>query len=240
MAKLTSQQQLDRITTWLTSVLGSRLQALVLYGSAAGSEPRGHRSDHNLLAVVDAVSAGLLDDLAPAQLWWAKQGNPPVVVLSQDEQKASCDVFPIEYLDIQRQHRLLAGADVFSVISSHPELHRLQVEHDLRTQLIRLRSNYALVRQYSRRLESLLLDSISTFLVLFRHALVAAGEPWPASRGEALAAAARRFQFSSDACQTLLAAHRNHGHLPKTQLHSLFAQYLDSIQRVERGLEELA
>ncbi len=240
MAKLTSQQQIERITTWLTSVLGVRLHALVLYGSAAGSEPRGHRSDHNLLAVVDAVSAGLLDDLAPAQLWWAKQGNPPVVVLSQDEQKASCDVFPIEYLDIQRQHRLLAGTDVFNTISEHPELHRLQVEHDLRTQLIRLRSNYALVRQQSRRLESLLLDSISTFLVLFRHALVAAGEPWPASRGDALTTAARRFQFSPEACQTLLAAHRDHGHLPKTQLHSLFARYLDSIQRVERGLEELA
>jgi len=241
MAKLTQDEALRRITEWLTSLQGDRLVALILYGSAAAGH--GHHakySDLNVLAVLREVDATVLETLGPAQRWWVEQGNPPIMLLAQQEQQDAADVFPIEYLDIQRQHRVLAGEDVFAVVPHHPQIHRLQVEHDLRTQLLQLRSRYTLLAENKKAVEKLLLESVSSFLALFRHALTALGGELYLEPLQVVRAAAERFQFQAAPFEAILEARRTQGRLgpDKKAIRSIFAAYLAAIQRVERGVEE--
>lgn len=240
MAKLSPEAALDKITAWLQQLYGERLQSLIAYGSVAGGNHRGRRSDLNLLAVLDQVDAATLDQGAPAVRWWKEQGHAPLVVLGREEQNNSADVFPIEYLDIQSHHRVLHGEDVFAAIERHPELHRLQVEHDLRARVLRLRGLYMGLAGDAKGLEGLMLDSVSSFLTLFRHALVAVGEPMVVNKDEVLRAAAARFGFDPGPVYQVMHTHRSGerlagGKLPA--LRSLFAAYLAAVMRVEQSLE---
>lgn len=240
MAQLEAEAALEKITVWLRELYGERLQSLLAYGSVAGGNHRGKRSDLNLLAVLDRVDAATLDHGAPAVRWWKQQGHPPLVVLSREEQNNSADVFPIEYLDIHNHHRVLHGEDVFAAIARHPEQHRLQVEHDLRTRVLRLRGIYMGLGDDAKGLEALLLDSVSSFLTLFRHALVAVGEPLVIHKDAVLRAAAARFHFDPGPILQVMQAHRSGerlagGKLPA--LRGLFAAYLAAVMQVEHSLE---
>lgn len=237
------QAALDKITAWLRQLYGDRLQSLVVYGSlAAGHHVK--RSDINLLAVLDRIDAAALDLGAPAIRWWTNQGNPPVVLLSRDEQEAAADLFPIEYLDIQANHRVLHGADLFPPgLFTGPrfaELHRRQVAQELRAKLLRLRAAYMVAGDDAKKLEAALRDSVSTVLILFRHALAAVGEPLRIPKVEVLAAAAARFHFPAAPLQSILEARAGSGRLAGGQrepLRVLFSQYLDAIAQVEHALE---
>lgn len=240
MTRLPAEKALQQISDWLTQLFGPRLRSLVAYGSVVTGNHHPGLSGVNLLCVFDEVNAAVLDRAADAVRWWIEQGNPPMVLLSRAELETAADVFPIEYLDIRSHHRVLRGEDLMTGLPHHPTLHRLQVEHDLRTQLIRLRSRYMRTNKDPKAVEKLLMESLSTFTTLFRHALVAVGEPILARKEDIIAAAAARFGFDAEPIRAILAARLGASPIAhdKKQIYSLFAAYLDAIQRVERRLEE--
>ena len=65
------------------------------------------------------------------------------------------------------------------------------MEHDLRAKLLRLRQKASGILSDKDVLRRLLVDSVSTFCVLFRHALILHGVAAPARKREIIAAARR-------------------------------------------------
>jgi hypothetical protein len=127
----------------------------------------------NILLVVEQAGSAELEKLHPIAEWWAKKGNPPPIVFTMNELVRSADVFAIELLDIKRHHRMLHGADFFESFDVPMDLHRLQVERELRTAWLRLREAILTAPQKSAVHLQLMVRSISSFCVLFRHALIA-------------------------------------------------------------------
>lgn len=233
---------MSKITEWLKAIYGQDLVSLTLYGSRAnGSNGQTHlpEADVNLLCVLRQVTAAGLESGAEAFRWWQRQGHRPIALWSQDEVRDAADVFPIEYWDLQQNRRVLAGEDLFASVSRFPREHRQQVEHELRTQLLRLRGRYPLA-QDGKALARLMADSAGTFLTLFRHALAALGEPMLMDKSAVVAAAANRFGLEPHPWEQILRARRGVGVLPKDRkkLQPLFAAYLEGIQKVERQLEK--
>src|SRR5260370_21923762 len=85
----------------------------------------------------------------------------------------SVDVFTIELSDIQQHHRVLFGEDVVQGLSIPANLHRVQVEYEVREKLALLRQHLLLSSGDDSRMRELLLRSVSSFATLFRHALIA-------------------------------------------------------------------
>src|SRR5581483_9040513 len=125
--------------------------------------------------------------------WWREQGSPAPLLLSEHEVATATDCFAIEFLDIQHQHRVLHGKDVVSGLSIDRSFYRAQVEHDLRAKLLRLRQKASGMLSDADLLRRLLLDSISTFCVLFRHALLLAGADAPSRKRDVIQAAQHAF-----------------------------------------------
>ena len=102
-------------------------------------------SDVNLLLVLRQLGASALHSIAPVITWWTPEENlrPPMIMTHQELQE-SADVFAIELLDIKLSHRTLAGEDVVMAIEVPMNLHRVEVEHELRTTLLRLRQHLLL------------------------------------------------------------------------------------------------
>lgn len=169
------EQRLKELVTKLKDALGDRLVSVILYGSAAGGEHHGKFSDLNVLCVLSRVSATELGDFEPVLRWWRETGNPAPLLMAEEEVRTSTDCFAIEFHDMLERRRVLHGADVVAGLEVGRIYYRAQVEHELRTKLFRLRDKAAGVLKDSKALTKLMLDSVSTFFVLLRHAMLLSG-----------------------------------------------------------------
>jgi hypothetical protein len=136
--------------------------------------------------------------------WWREQCSPAPLLLTEQEVATSSDCFAIEFLDIQRQHRILFGKDVITPIVVDSSFYRAQVEHDLRAKLLRLRQKAGGMLSNPDLLRRLLLDSVSTFCVLFRHALLLSGAESGARKRDVIARSHEVFGIDPAPFETLL------------------------------------
>jgi hypothetical protein len=174
------EQKLTELVERLQKVFGDRLVSVVLYGSGSTNDWNQDRSDLNVLCVVSRISSDELRSGQPILHWWQQNGNPPPLLLTADEVRTSTDCFPMEFHDMQQHRRILQGADVIENLAVDDKFYRAELEHELRAKQLRLRQRAAEVLSDPEPLLRLLTDSISTFCVLGRHALVLAGKapPW--------------------------------------------------------------
>lgn len=180
------EAKLTELVERLKSAAGANLKALVLYGSAVTDEFHAKHSDLNTLCIVERAGADDLERLHSVVEWWTQEGNPAPFIFTLDELHRSADVFAIELFDIKQRHRMLVGADFLNNFDVPMQLHRLQVERELRTAWLRFRQALLAAPVKPKNHLDLMLASVSTFCTLFRHALAALGAPMPASKREAV------------------------------------------------------
>jgi predicted nucleotidyltransferase len=166
---------LNQLLEKLTKTFGDRLVSVVLYGSAAAGDHHEGFSDLNVLCVLHEVTVRELEQSDLIFRWWREKKNPAPLLLSEREVQTSTDCFAIEFHDIKTHHRILQGKDVISHLVVDDSFYRAQVEHDLRAKLLRLRQKASGALSDKEVLRGLLADSVSTFCILFRHALVLHG-----------------------------------------------------------------
>ncbi len=231
------EKQLQEVVERLRQAAGSNLRSVVLYGSAASSEYHPKVSDFNVLAVLGALDAGALDRLAPVARWWQKQGNPGPVVFTEEELRRSADMFAIELLDIKTTGRVLWGEEVLRAIDVPMRLHRIEVERELAQALVRLRQHYLAAGQSRRAERRLLLASVSTFTVLFRHALLALGEPMARDRRQAIDRLATRIGFDPTPFHALLDVRERRRKPGEIDWSSTFTGYLAGIELVAKEVD---
>lgn len=186
---------------------GDNLQAIVLYGSAVTGEYRKNHSDLNVLCVLRRTGTEDLEKLHEPLAWWKRKGFAIPQVFTEVELQASADIFAIELLDMKAHHRMIYGKDFFDALHVPTRLHKLQVERELRTNLVRLRQGILSVPPQDRVLVSLMDAAVSAFVTLFRHALVAFGEPLLTSKREVVQRAAEIANSSPDAFFAILDVH---------------------------------
>lgn len=168
-------EELKELVTRLERAFHDRLVSVVLYGSAASGEHHAKFSDLNVLCVLKQITPRELSESEPVLRWWHAKGHPSPLLMSEEELHGSADSFPIEFRDMKDRRKLLHGPDVIADLKVDTKNHRVLVEHELRSKLLRLRQQAALVLSDPVALLNLCLDSVSTFCVLARHALLAAG-----------------------------------------------------------------
>jgi len=230
---------LNQLVEKLQKAYGDRLISVVLYGSAASGDHHPKFSDFNILCVLAAITPRELGESEEIFRWWREQGSPAPLLLTEHELNTSTDCFAIEFLDIKQQHRLLHGKDVVSPLVVDRTFHRAQVEHDLRAKLLRLRQKASGMLSDPDLLRRLLVDSISTFAVLFRHALTLHGVDAPYRKREVIEAAHRQFGFVSGPFERLLDIREERVKARDVEPAGLLAGYLEGIGMVIDAVDRL-
>ena len=228
--------KLQKLVDRLEYACGDALAAIVLYGSAARDEFHEQYSDVNLLVVLHHMKPEMYSGLSGVLNWWGfeEKLRPPTVMTLQ-ELRESADVFAIEMLDIQGAHKVLHGEDVLAGIEVPMNLHRVEVEHDLRTTLLRLRNHLLLTKDGDEELKLVLAKSVTSVLTLFRHALIALGENPPHGKPKVLEHAAEVFGFDEKPLRTVLEL-RSGAHAVDN-VRKLYHAYMDAILAVAHGLD---
>lgn len=230
---------IEQLVEKLRKAYGDRLVSVVLYGSAvAGGHEKGF-SDYNVLCVLPQVTPRELAAGTEIFRWWREQGNPSPLLLSEREVATSTDCFAIEFKDIQQHHQILHGADAVGGLVIDEKFYRAEVEHDLRAKLLRLRQKAAGMLSDSDLLCRLLADSVSTFAVLFRHALVLHGFEAPTGKREVVRAAAERFGIDPSAFEQLLELRERRRKPSDIKPVDLLASCLLQIERVIEAVDVL-
>ncbi len=245
----TVPEPLDHLVRKLQQAYSERLVSVVLYGSAvdtregSAGECQPKYSDFNVLCVLNAITPRELAAAEELFHWWRGLGNPSPLLLTEQEMAASTDCFAIEFLDIQQQHRLLYGKDAISGLridrGRTGSLYRAQVERDLRSKLLRLRQKAAGMMSDHNLLRRLLADSVSTFCVLFRHALALQGVDVPPRKREIVRQAAACFGIDPQPFDKLLDLREERFPPRQVDPWALLAPYLEGITKVIESVDRL-
>jgi predicted nucleotidyltransferase len=210
------------------------IRSIILFGSAASEEFSDKHSDLNILILVERDGLRELEQLAPVARWWAKLGHPTPLVFTPEQLHDSADVFAIELLDMKARHRTLYGENFIASIEIPMDLHRLHVERELRVNSLRLREAILTIKQSDSSMLNLMLDSVSSFIALFRHALIALGEQPPTTHAAVIEriAAITGSTESANAFATILALRRSHKSAHDVDVRQTLATYLAMVEQV--------
>jgi hypothetical protein len=230
---------LDQLVEKLRNALGQELVSVVLYGSAAVGDHHGKFSDYNVLCVLSRVTPTQLAATETIFRWWREKGNPAPLLLSEDEVRMSTDCFAIEFHDIKEHHRILFGADLVSSLTVDRCFYRAQVEHDLRARLLRVRQKSSGILSDKDVLCRLLVDSVSTFCVLFRHALILHGFDAPARKRDIIDRSREHFGIDPAPFTALLDQREERSKPKAIEPQSLLAAYLNEIGKVIDAVDRL-
>ena len=234
-----TEKQINELVERLKGLAGENLNCVALFGSAVSREFHAGFSDINVICIFRELTAPALARLVPLMRWWTKKDFPAPLLFTRTELEKSADVFAIELFDIRQSHRLLYGEDVFSNLHVPMDLHRVQVEHNLRTKLLTLRQMYAQFADDDQRVRRLMLDSVSNFATLFRHVLIAMGEQPGESKEENIQKLAARIHFDPAIFIRLLQVRAQKAKEKDLDPHAAFAQYLEAIEKAIQAVDAL-
>jgi predicted nucleotidyltransferase len=234
---LAREEKLTEMVRRLQEAAGENLQSVVLYGSAARGDFHAHKSDLNLLCVLKSAKATELSRIASVIRWWSGQlHEPPPRIFTREELTCSADVFAIELLDIGQHHRVLFGEDPVADIEVPMNLHRVQVEHELRTALQKLRTHFLRFSDNEAELREVYAKSISSVTTLLRHFLVVLGEPSSSDHSEVFRRIAELTGADAGAFALGRELRDNHA---VSEITRAYGKYLEAIENVIHALDAL-
>lgn len=236
---MAEQQLLNEFVERLRGAAGQNLVSVILYGSAADGEFHPGYSDLNVLCCLRDTSYMELAKMAPIVDWWRAKKHHPPLVLTQEELKASTDIFSIEFTDMKRRYRVLYGEDLLSGLNVPMTHHRQQLEYELREKLFLLRQHLLLAGSDEKKLWEVMLHSLSSFTTLFRHVLTEMGEPERKHSRGAVAELSRRLKFDDLAVLQLLDVRGKKIDCWELQARSVAGRYLQIIEQVASAVDTM-
>lgn len=210
---------------------GDDLVCLVLYGSAAAGDFVAGKSDLNFAIVLKRIEVAQLRALGELLPAWHRLDVATPLFVDQTFVARARDVFPMEMLDIQAEHRLLAGVDVFADLVIDFDHLRFQLEQEARGKLLRLRVQFAEAGGKRGQVEQLMLASVRTFVALMRAVLRMRREPTPSVAAELLQRFERDLGVPLPALAEVLAVQQGERRWSGSA-DATFAAYLADIERL--------
>ena len=233
---LSTNEKLTELVKRLKEFAATNLECVILFGSAARGDFREGHSDLNVACILRTLTVEELGRLAGVVRWWCvEQKEPAPLFFTHEELRQAADVFAIEILDMKQGRRVLYGEDLVAKIEVPMNLHRLQIEHDLRTILLKLRQHYLRAPGNAHELAPVLRKSFSGVLTLLRHTVIAFGEQPPAHMHEIIARASALTGADQAALDGLLKLRESgefHGEIVPA-----YGAYLKALEKVLHALD---
>jgi hypothetical protein len=230
-----AETALGDLVKQLERVWDRGLVAVLLYGSGAGGEHIAGRSDYNVLVLVDGVPLEKLRAAEAALRSWRSAGHSPPQIMTVEEWRTGADAFPMEYADILARHRVLTGDPPFAGIAVRAADLRLQLEHQARATLQRLRRRILAVPQDTHR--DVLADSVSPVMIVFRASERLHGATPPVENDALARAVAARVGFDPEPFVRAVRHVRSAPKLSSREATEVLSGYLAGLERLVTYLD---
>lgn len=240
MAEETNSKVLQRLVEDLIAAHGQNLASITVYGSTAVEETTDDRAHHNVLVVLRRVAVEDLQRSVEPERVWTKARQPLPVYFSLDELQRAADVFPIEFLQMQKARRVLHGSDPLELVETSDANLRHQLEYELRTKFLQLRRLYFPASQSAEKLAALMVESLSSFAALFRAVLMLRGREVPVAKRDAIHATANELGLDVAPFDRILELSGSpKAKLNEAEANELFGAYLTQLERVIDAVDQI-
>jgi hypothetical protein len=115
--------------------------------------------------------------------------------MTPDYIRRSLDTYPIEFLDMQKNYRVLDGEDMLAQLEIKREHLRLQCERELKGAALHLRTGYIQSGGSKRALHRLLVLSLRRLVPVCKALLILGDRTVPGSKADILSAVEERFNI---------------------------------------------
>lgn len=217
----------------------SNLKTIILYGSKAESDENSKNSDYNILLILDEVKPQDILSLGKIVVSWVKNGNQPPLLFSEKMFLKSADVFPIEFLDMKDNHKILYGQDLLADMIIKDTHLRHECEFELKGKLLKLRQGYMLSCGKSQKIWDLLLGSISSVLVVFRHVVKFIGINPPLKKIDSLNILAKNSGIDASIFISIMRIKQGDNIAKKINPNELMDKYILEIEKVVNIVDNL-
>jgi hypothetical protein len=234
------QKLLQNYVKDVKGVFGEQLEGMLLYGSAVRGEFLPGRSNLNILLLVSSYDSAVLKQYSALHRQWSKEQIVVPLFLTEEELRMSAAVFPLEFLEIQEQHRVLGGRDPF--IGFHVKADRLReaVVQGLMSHLLRLRQRYVEGGGSDDATTILLPLSITSTLPLLRGLQRLLGRPVLSQSDAVIKDVAEQLKLDLHGLLDALLLKRGQISPGPQEVPRLFDRYLQAATALARAVEQLS
>jgi hypothetical protein len=229
----------SEITDDYKVLYGADLISIILYGSAVGPDYRPGKSDINFMMVLSEGGIEQLDKAFKTVAKWRRRRVAIPLFLTESYIQSSLDVFPIEYLNFQQNHRLVFGNDVLKGLTFKAEDLRLQCEREIKGKLLLLREAFLETMGKGRRLEELIGRSLGALIAIFEALLFLKEETPLTGKRAVVARTCELFDLDGSLFSKLLDIKEETIKLGQDELLVMFRDYLSQMRKLAQGVDAL-
>jgi len=222
----------------LQDVFQDNLLSVILYGSAARGEFMHRHSNLNVLIVLADTGLEKFKSAAKSINRFRFRTIDPLI-LSEHYIKSSCDVFPIEFLDMKESYAVLAGRDVLKDVTIDTKNLRFQCEQELKAKLITLRQAYLRLSRNKGALKYLLFRYLTSIVHIARNMLRLKGKNIPYKKSDIVIAVAQEFGVSTLAFKKVLAVKNKEIKLYASEIEPLFFEFTAELEKIVDIVDKL-
>ncbi|MFH1753229.1 MAG: hypothetical protein ABH875_03505 [Candidatus Omnitrophota bacterium] len=231
-----------RIAPYLESLLkihGDNIRSIVLYGSATGRDFSPKSSDINLMVVFEELDFPQLNRSLKLISGGIQKKIAAPLFLSRIHVETSKDVFPIEFLEIKENNKLLYGQDFFKDMRIADEHIRLFCEQQIKGKLIRLRQAYLEIGLAKKGIEALMKESLYGLMPIFRGLIRLKGQAPPVEKELILAKLAECFVLDSSVFITILKDKKDDEKIAGQDVAAYFEKYIAEIKKLALVVDKI-
>jgi predicted nucleotidyltransferase len=227
------------IITDYKKAFGDDLISIIMYGSATGKDYRPGKSDINFMIVLSEEGIERIDMAFDIIKKWQKRNVAIPLFLTEAYVDTSLDVFPIEYLNFQRNYALVFGKDILKDLAFDREFIRLQCEREIKGKLLILRQAFLETSGKGKSLKEVIGNSISAFVAIFDALLHLKGQDLPRTKREVVKATAAEFDMDAALFEKVLDIKDEKVKPGDMEIMGLFKDYLREVRKLAKLVDTL-
>lgn len=231
------RKALEELIERFKELYGEGLVSVILYGSAARGEFKDKHSNINLAIILTDASLRNLSK-AKKMLSGRSLAAFDVIFFTEDYIRRTQDVFPIEFIDMRENNRVIYGKDVLGSLEIDDKNLRFQCEQELKEKLINLKRRY-LATTDKAALTALLFKSVNSTLHVARNILRLKGAAAPSRKEDIINALSSALAVSLDNASRIVSAGRAGARLSSKELDDLFVGFSDELERITETVDRI-
>jgi predicted nucleotidyltransferase len=220
----------------LKALYQGELISVILYGSGASGEFADKGSNLNFLVVLKNTQ---LDTLKAASGLIRKFPRFHPLFFTEHYIATSNDIFPIEFLDIKENYRLLHGKDVMRDINIDTRNLRFQCEQELKARLLGLRNAYLAFHKNKAAMQEVLSKAITSVLHISRNVLRLKGRTPAYKKEDIIKELEQEFKINAPVWGKALAVKNKTVKLNGRESEALFIDLFNEVEKIADIVDRL-
>jgi hypothetical protein len=197
------------------------------------------KSDINIMVVLTAAGIAAIAKAFPLMKKWQASAVAIPLVLTEEYIKSSVDSFPIEFLNLKNNYRVLYGQDVLASVTIPRDMLRLQCEAQIKGKLLHLRGEFLATLGEGAKIKQLLAASVPAFAGVFNGLLMLKGLTPPQERGKVFRQIAETYGLDASLLERIYSMYDSPAKPGDEELVQLGEHYIAEIRKLAFTVDQI-